>query len=130
MGAEGWVGFGLFLELEPPWLADELDAVWERSERSQGQFRSFCLEQQGHPPIIEEGNTVGGARFCGGGDKELKVTHVNLEVPGSWVVQAETEWAAWRYAFRFKGKVWAGGRNVGVVSISMAFKSVQLNEIS
>lgn len=40
---------------------------------------------------MEEGNTVGGARFCGGDDKELKVTHVNLEVPGSWVVQAERE---------------------------------------
>lgn len=52
-GQRGRVGFRLFLELEPPWSTDGLDAVWERTERSQGQFRGVCPERQGHPSIIK-----------------------------------------------------------------------------
>lgn len=33
-------------------------------------------------------------------------------------------------AFRFKGKVWAGSRNVGGVSMSTAFHIMELNEIT
>ena len=82
MGAEGWVGFRLFLELEPPWFAEGLDAVWERSERSQGQFRGFCPEKQGQLSITRKG-APWEKRVLWWGDKELEGIHINLEVPVS-----------------------------------------------
>lgn len=111
------------MELEPPWFADGLDVVWEEKDN----FEVSILSTKDIHPSSRKGALWEGQVLCGG-DKELEVTHINPEVCVSRSVEVETQWAAWRHAFRFKGKVWAGRRNLGVVSILMAFNIVELNE--
>lgn len=127
-GQKGWGWFQAVFRVGTAMVCRRIRCGVGRNREGQGRLRGFGPERQGHPPIIKGAPWEGQVLWWGA--KELEVTHVNLEVPVSWVVKVETEWAAWRQTFRFKGEVRAGRGNVGVISISMTFISVELDEIT
>ena len=94
-GVEGSAGFRLFLEVELPRSVDGLDVAWER-RGIKDSLEVSVLSTKDTRHHLGRGRR-GRGRSCGGGDEELEVCHVNLEVLVSRLVEVETE-GIWRYA--------------------------------